>query len=209
MPESYSSFQKDTVLMRISISLLVVISILSCQNSCAPEKDESVICPSHRTSEYVLPYPIGKTYLCIQGYVGRTYHQGVFIYGLDFSMPIGSIVTAARSGSVVFIEESFSDEDYGIEKANVVVILHADGTFGRYIHLTKNGALVKVNQIVAQGDPIGLSGSSGYSPMPHLHFDVTTGCPQSNCQTIPICFKNTKPHPYGLETGESYTAEPY
>lgn len=171
------------------------------------EKGELIICPSYETSKYVLPFPVGEIYTCIQGYVGRTYHKGVFKYAVDFAMPIGSIITAARSGTVVFIEESFSDEDYGLGKANVIVILHVDGTFGRYVHLTKNGALVSVNQTVKKGDTIALSGSSGYPRQPHLHFDVTTNCPQVNCQTIPICFKNTKPHPYGLKTGVSYTAE--
>jgi murein DD-endopeptidase MepM/ murein hydrolase activator NlpD len=193
----------------ISILLFFAFIIISCHTTINSDKDESAICSSQETSEYVIPYPVGTTYTCIQGYVGRTYHKGVFKYGVDFLMPIGSIVTCARGGRVIFIEESFSDEDYGIEKANVVVVLHADSTYGRYVHLTKNGALVEIGQTVAQGDTIGLSGSSGYSPKPHLHFDVTEDCPQSNCQTIPICFKNTKPHPYGLVTGESYIAEPY
>lgn len=174
-----------------------------------PKAVAGEICQSHKKSEYVLPYPVGTTYTCVQGYVGRTYHKGVFEYAVDFAMPMGSIVTAVRGGRIIFIEERFSDEDFGIEKANVVVILHPDSTFGRYVHLTKNGALVEVGQTVAQGDTIGLSGSSGYPSMSHLHFDVVKDCPQSNCQTIPICFKNTKPHPYGLVTGESYTAELY
>jgi murein DD-endopeptidase MepM/ murein hydrolase activator NlpD len=192
----------------LSISLSIAFIILSCKSFLGPKEDESVICPSHETSEYVLPYPVGKTYTCTQGYVGRTYHQGVFGYAVDFSMPIGSAVTAARGGIVSFIEESFPDGDYGLGEENLIVIRHADGTYGRYVHLTKNGALVSVNQTVAQGDIIGLSGSSGGGG-PHLHFDVTKDCPQRSCQTIPICFKNTKPHPYGLETGVSYTADPY
>lgn len=168
------------------------------------------MCQSHKTSEYVLPFPVGTTYTCMQGYVDRTgYHTGVFEYAVDFEMPIGSTITAARGGRVIFIEENYSDQDYGNEKANVVVVQHDDGTYGRYVHLTKNGVLVEIDQVVAQGDIIGLSGSSGYPPTPHLHFDVTKDCPQLNCQTIPICFKNTKPHPAGLVTGESYIAEPY
>jgi hypothetical protein len=208
--------------------LLVIVALTSCQTISPtavgtptisptdtlvptnnPSPDEPIMCQSHEKSEYVLPYPVGITYTCVQGYVGRTYHKGVFEYAVDFEMPIGSAVTAARVGRVVFIEENHSDEDYGIEKANVVVVQHDDGTYGRYVHLTKNGALVEIDQIVAQGDIISLSGSSGYPLMSHLHFDVTMDCPQSNCQTIPICFKNTKPHLSGLVTGESYIAEPY
>jgi len=191
-----------------SISLSMFFIILSCQNPFSSEKGESVIFPSHETSEYVLPYQVGETHTCTQGYVGRTYHQGVFKYAVDFSMPMGSTVTAARDGTVIFIEESFPDGNYGLGEENLVAIRHADGTYGRYVHLTKNGALVSVNQTVAQGDIIGLSGNSGGGG-PHLHFDVTKDCPQRSCQTIPICFKNTKPHPYGLETGVSYTAESY
>jgi len=192
----------------ILISLFFIFTILSCQSNNDSERDDSIICPSQKTSEYVLPYPVGVTYTCIQGYVGRTYHRGVFEYGVDFDMPIGTIVTAARGGRVVFVEESFNDGDYGLGKENLVVVLHSDGTFGRYVHLTKNGALVDVNQTVAQGDTIGLSGNTGFSIRPHLHFDVTKDCSQSNCQTIPIWFRNTRAHPYGLVTGESYTAEP-
>ena len=174
-----------------------------------PSSDEPFNCQSHETSEYVLPFPVGTGYKCIQGYVGRTYHVGVFVYGLDFDMPMGSPITAAREGRVIHVEANHSDQDGGIEKANVVVVQHDDGTYGRYVHLTTDGALVEVEQRVAQGDPIGLSGSSGDPGNPHLHFDVTKDCAQPNCHTIPICFKNTKPHPAGLVTHESYTAEPY
>jgi len=124
-------------------------------------------------------------------------------------MPIGSVVTAARGGIVDFIEESFEDGDFGVGKDNLVVIRHDDGTCSRYVHLTKNGALVELNQIVLQGDPVGLSGNSGQSRAPHLHFDVTRGDGTRDSQTIPVCFKNTRHHPGGLETGLAYTAWPY
>lgn len=171
--------------------------------------DEPFTCQSRETSEYVLPFPVGIEYKCVQGYVGRTYHVGVFIYGVDFDMPMGSTITAAREGLVIFVEQNNSDQNDGVEKANVVIVEHDDGTFGRYVHITRDGALVKVGQRVAQGTPIGLSGSSGDPGNPHLHFDVTKDCAQPSCHTIPICFKNTNPHPDGLVTGEFYTAESY
>jgi murein DD-endopeptidase MepM/ murein hydrolase activator NlpD len=175
----------------------------------SPSPGEQLICQSYESSDYVLPYPVGTEYTVMQGFDGPMSHMGVFEYAVDFRMPIGSTVTAARGGQVVFIEESYSDEDVGIPKANVVVVQHEDGTYGRYIHLTQNGALVEMNQTVVQGDTIGLSGSSGYPPIPHLHFDVTKECPQSSCQTIPVCYRNTKPHLDGLVVGESYPAESY
>ena len=83
-------------------------------------------------------------------------------------MPIGSTVTAARGGIVVYLVEHFSDTDTEAGKENLVIVMHSDSTFGRYLHLTKNGALVDIDQIVTQGDTIALSGSSGAEGSP-LH----------------------------------------
>ena len=124
-------------------------------------------------------------------------------------MPIGTTVTAARGGQVVFIEQRYSDKDIGTEKANVIVIRHTDGTYGRYVHLTQNGALVETGQNVAQGEEIGLSGGSGYPSIPHLHFDVTKDCPEPDCQTQPVCFKNMEPDLADFVAGKTYLAEPY
>lgn len=173
----------------------------------SPVPAEDGICQSYESSEYVLPYPVGTEYTLIQGFNGRFSHRGVFEYAVDFDMPIGTRVTAARGGRVMFIAENYTDDDSGIQNANVVVVQHDDGTFGRYVHLTHNGAEVKMDQSVAPGDTIGFSGSSGSPSIAHLHFDVTEDCPQSNCQTIAVCFRNTKPHPDGLVTGKTYTAE--
>ena len=208
-----------------ALFLLIMITCVACQiGSPAPAStptlaptptlisistlspDDLFICQSSETSEYVLPFPVGVGYICIQGYVGRTYHFGVFKYGIDFAMPIGSMITAAREGRVIHVEVSHSDQEYGTDNANVVIVSHEDGTFGRYVHLTKDGTLVIVGQRVVQGDPIGLSGSSGDPGNPHLHFDVTIECSRPSCRTIPVCFSNTKPHTDGLVTNEFYAA---
>jgi murein DD-endopeptidase MepM/ murein hydrolase activator NlpD len=165
-------------------------------------------CTSPQDARYVLPFPAGKTYECMQTFDGPFSHQGVFKYSVDFSMPIGTTVTAARAGQVTRIQESFPDDDSTPGDENYVIVQHDDGTYARYVHLTREGALVETGQIVAPGDVIGLSGSSG-TPIPHLHFDVTAGCPQPECQTIPFCFSNTDWSPDGLQAGMDYTAEPY
>ncbi len=179
----------------------------SAADNLSPEP--TAICQSAESSEYVLPYPVGTEYPLIQGFSGPYSHSGVFEYAFDFEMPIGSTVTAARGGQVIFIEESFSDDDVGTQNANMVIVQHEDGTYGRYVHLTHDGGLVEADQIVAQGDVIGLSGSSGYPAIPHLHFDVSEACPQSDCQTMPVCFSNTDTRSDGLVVGKSYTAEDY
>ncbi|MBI3585813.1 MAG: M23 family metallopeptidase [Ignavibacteriales bacterium] len=182
---------------------------LAVLSACKLDEGELVASPEQKSSEYVLPYPIGKTYTCTQGWNSRYSHQGVFSYGVDFSMPIGSTITAARSGRVIYLAEHFSDNDKESGKENILIVMHSDSSFGRYVHLTQNGALVDIGQIVTQGETIALSGNSGQSFAPHLHFDVTKGCELRNCQTIPVFFRNTSPHPNGPVDGNAYTAGPY
>jgi murein DD-endopeptidase MepM/ murein hydrolase activator NlpD len=190
--------------------LFYALVLLSCQNIFDPDGSAQEVCADHEDSPFILPYPVGETYVCRQGYVGGVnHHSEIFKYAVDFDMPIGSLVTAARDGVVEFIEESFEDGDFAVGKDNLVVLGHDDGTHSRYVHLTKAGALVEVGQVVFQGDPVGWSGNSGQSRSPHLHFDVTRGDGTRDSQTIPVCFKNTRPHPRGLETGVAYTALPY
>jgi murein DD-endopeptidase MepM/ murein hydrolase activator NlpD len=55
---------------------------------------------------------------------------------------------------------------------NMIVIEHADSSRAGYWHLQKNGALINVGDTVKQGQVIGLSGKTGYTAFPHLHFLV-------------------------------------
>ena len=88
--------------------------------------------------------------------------------------------------------------------------MHEDGTEAQYIHLTYNGALKNEGDNVNQGEIIALSGNTGKSSGPHLHFHVMqplNECedtdPRENyiwysCNSIPLTFKNTSEHCYGL-----------
>jgi murein DD-endopeptidase MepM/ murein hydrolase activator NlpD len=156
-------------------------------------------------NSYVLPFPKGFSSRLLQGFNGPYGHKGHSEFAYDFQMPIGSSVIAARGGEVVRVVQSFNDGTRVPGEENVVVIKHSDGTFGRYYHLTRDGALVAVGDRVAQGQKIALSGNSGASAGPHLHFDVTKGCHDWGCQTIKIEFKNTKENP--LRQGEIYTPQ--
>ncbi len=189
-----------------------VLSILFCINSylfsCNTDRNELIIFPDQQTSEYFLPYPVGKKYLCSQSFGGNISHLGVFYYSVDFAMPKGSIITAARKGRVIFFQENFYDQDLGTEKSNIVIIEHGDSTYARYGHLTHNGVLVELGQVVNPGDTLGLSGKSGAITY-HIHFDVTKDCPQVNCQTIPFKFKNCSPDHYPHKSGVYYIAKEY
>ena len=54
------------------------------------------------------------------------------------------------------------------------MIQHDDGTLGEYMHLAPSGVRVSVGQKVARGDELALSGNTGFSSTPHLHFQVMT-----------------------------------
>lgn len=88
------------------------------------------------------------------------YHTGV-----DFTAPQGTVVRAAKAGTVVSSDGSSA---YGIN----VQIKHDDGTYTLYAHLS--GKVAAPGQAVAAGQTIGYVGSTGVSSGPHLHFEVRT-----------------------------------
>lgn len=83
--------------------------------------------------------------------------------GVDWACPVGTTVYASCAGTV--IQASYNG-GYG----NNVVISHPDGRLTRYAHNSK--LLVRVGQHVEQGEPIALSGSTGRSTGPHVHFEI-------------------------------------
>jgi len=102
-------------------------------------------------------------------------------YAVDFIVPTGTPVLAARAGTVM---ETIGSYDSGgqnakvyASRANFIRILHDDGSMGLYAHLKENGALVSPGEQVGLGDVIGYSGNTGYSSGPHLHFvlQINTG----------------------------------
>ncbi len=89
--------------------------------------------------------------------------------GIDFGLPIGSKVLAAQDGVVLGTgntDEACSGASYG----RWVLLKHLNGLSSLYAHLSKT--LVSAGQKVTRGDNIALSGNTGYSTGPHLHFTV-------------------------------------
>ena len=83
--------------------------------------------------------------------------------GIDWATPIGTAVMASSGGTV-------TRAGWGSGYGYVVYIQHADGRETRYGHLSK--VLVSVGQKVSQGQKIALSGNTGRSTGPHLHFEI-------------------------------------
>ncbi|RIL00126.1 MAG: hypothetical protein DCC71_19090 [Proteobacteria bacterium] len=125
-------------------------------------------------------------------------------------MPVGSAVLAAREGTVVRVRdgsrEGGLEERYG-GAANEVIVLHADGTFASYVHLSP-GIAVREGQAVKQGDRIAASGNTGYTAGPHLHFDVARRVEPGRTETVPIRFGVGSPQGFVPEQGQFYGGKP-
>jgi murein DD-endopeptidase MepM/ murein hydrolase activator NlpD len=140
---------------------------------------------------YRLPYAAGKSYRVLQGYGSRFSHTGLEQFAVDFRMSEGTPVHAARGGLVARTEASNDIgcwEDGCGRYANFIVILHDDGTTGEYYHLQRNGVLVNPGERVEAGQKIGLSGNTGHSTVPHLHFAVYRAAEWGTTQSIPVRF---------------------
>jgi murein DD-endopeptidase MepM/ murein hydrolase activator NlpD len=131
---------------------------------------------------YALPVDEGSGWQVGQGFHGGFSHtdeQNRF--AVDLIVPVGTPILAARDGVVMQVESAFDKSGLNREKyaerANLVRILHDDGSMAIYAHLQENGVYVRVGERVTIGQQIAASGNTGYSSGPHLHFcvQVNTG----------------------------------
>ena len=162
--------------------------------------------PDWTASPYNLPWAVGTSFKVGQGSctgAADSHAAGTNdAFAIDVDMPIGTSILAARAGTVTAIEGQYQDGSK--QKANFVKVQHEDGTIAQYFHLTMNGPRVAVGDRVAQGQLVALSGNTGDSTQPHLHFQVDACAGQGS---IPVTFKNTVPNPGGLIEGQSYAAQ--
>ena len=95
-------------------------------------------------------------------------------YAVDFALAEGTPIVAVREGVVMQVESDFDKAGLNREKyggrANFIRLLHDDGSMAVYAHLQPEGVQVHTGQRVRQGQRIGLSGNTGFSTAPHLHF---------------------------------------
>lgn len=126
--------------------------------------------------DYRLPFDYGRVRVD-QGPGGAFSHNDVQNrYAVDFAVPEGTPILAAREGLVMQVESDFDKAGLNREKfggrANFIRILHGDGSMAVYAHLKPEGVQVREGQYVRKGQRIGLSGNTGFSTAPHLHFVV-------------------------------------
>jgi len=88
--------------------------------------------------------------------------------GQDFAVPVGTKVEAVNSGVVVKAGPNGGGD--GPAYGNAVVIKHSNGMYSQYAHLSQID--VRIGQAVKTGERIALSGNTGNSSGPHLHFEI-------------------------------------
>lgn len=164
-------------------------------------------------AETTRPDPDARYALPFGGDVPRTVsqttgfsHVGIHRHAIDFEMPEGTPVLAARAGVVLKIEDGF--QEGGLDPrfktaSNAVLVAHADGTIAHYGHL-RAGIPVEPGDEVAVGDLLGWSGATGYGSGPHLHFHVGTVSEEVEGFTIPVRFDDGSAEGFVPEAGGSY-----
>jgi murein DD-endopeptidase MepM/ murein hydrolase activator NlpD len=156
-----------------------------------------------------LPLECGASATISQGNFGTFSHQNNAAYAFDFSLGIGTPMVAIADGIVIHRYDAtgpgdpcYDGGDSGCYPyANLVTLLHGDGTTSIYKHLSD--VLVSDGEFVPRGRPVGLSGSTGYSTGPHAHVMRQEDCGQANCPSIPLEFVDA-----GVpQTGDTVTSE--
>ncbi|NOT50385.1 MAG: M23 family metallopeptidase [Chitinophagaceae bacterium] len=138
---------------------------------------------------YTLPFEENKKIFLVQGYESMFSHKGS--KALDFKVKTGTNVCAARGGVVIAMRKD-SDKrglkEENLSDGNYIFIEHDDKSVANYWHFQKDGVLVNVGDTVTTGQIIGLSGNTGYSAFPHLHFEVQGYDATGNYVQLPTRF---------------------
>lgn len=160
---------------------------------------------------YRLPFQDGLQFRVSQANGGpiTTHNEKGAMYAVDFPMPVGTPIVAARGGTVIDIvrpNKEGSKQAQFLDKANYVRILHDDGIWATYAHLLHFTSELYLGQRVKAGDPIGQSGNSGYSSGPHLHFVIQKNGGKSDI-SIPFSFYNQRQGSFVARYGDIVAAD--
>lgn len=163
----------------------------------------------HPPRPYRAPFAVGATFTVSQAYPTRITHVTPDSqYAVDIALPDGTPVYAAREGLVINVRhDSFrgAAEAAMLDQANVVEILHDDGTIGVYGHLHWDSIRVRMGQQVHRGEYIADSGNTGFTTGPHLHFAVWRNSGAADV-SVPIQFAGIGETPVIPATASSLTA---
>jgi hypothetical protein len=120
-----------------------------------------------------LPFPADVSWKVETGNDLGSHKDEFNKYAFDFACrPEGQPVCAVLDGTVEFVKEDEHEATGSDKDNNRIVVRHEDQTLAEYVHLQKNGVFFDVGERVVAGDVIGLSGDTGASKGPHLHFGL-------------------------------------
>jgi len=141
---------------------------------------------------YRAPFAMSSNHQITQAYPEAVTHTAPDSYfAVDVAMPIGTDIVAARGGVVFDVaSKNFRgglDPKIDGPSANVVRILHDDGTYAIYAHLNTNTIRVQPGDRVERGEYIADSGNTGFSSGPHLHFAVVRNV-GLRMESVPVTF---------------------
>lgn len=158
---------------------------------------------------YRAPFAVGATFTVSQAYPVRITHVTPDSqYAVDFALPDGTPVYSARAGTVINVHhDSFrgAAQVAMLDQANVIEILHDDGTIAVYAHLQWDAIRVRIGQHVARGEYIANSGNTGFTTGPHLHFAVWRNTGTADV-SIPVEFEGSGAVGVTAVTGTPLTA---
>ena len=151
--------------------------------------------PSAMPATHVLyraPFAIGSSYRITQAYPRLITHTSIADqYAIDIALPDGTPVYAARDGMVINLQHDkfmTGASPVMLDQANMVEILHDDGSIAMYAHLHWDSVRVRPGQLVRQGEYLADSGNTGFSTGPHLHFGVAYNAGLAE-HSIPLQFR--------------------
>ena len=142
---------------------------------------------------YRAPFAVAGDYPITQAFpLAATHNTADSRYAVDIAMPIGTDIHAARGG-IVFEVASTNfrggvDRERDAATANIVRILHDDGTHAVYAHLNLNSIRVQAGDKVERGQYIADSGNTGFSSGAHLHFAVLRNAGM-RIESVPVKFE--------------------
>jgi murein DD-endopeptidase MepM/ murein hydrolase activator NlpD len=161
------------------------------------------------THPYRAPFAVGATFTVSQAYPTRITHiTPDSQYAVDIALPDGTPVYAARAGTVINVRhDSFRGAALPalLDQANVIEILHDDGTIAVYAHLHWDSIRVRIGQKIQLGEYIANSGNTGFTTGPHLHFAVWRNAGAADV-SIPIEFAGIGGEPVVPATSMPLTA---
>ncbi|MDX1405473.1 MAG: M23 family metallopeptidase [Woeseiaceae bacterium] len=159
---------------------------------------------------YRAPFSIAGSYNVTQAFPYSVTHDSADSrFAVDFAMPVGTDIHAARGGIVFEVASTNfrggTDPDRDAASANIVRILHDDGTHAVYAHLNWNSIRVKPGDVVERGEYIADSGNTGFSSGPHLHFVVLRNVGM-RIESVPIDFEGADAQAVTPQVGRPLTA---